>query len=65
MRRVSPNYQLARLLLTMTPPLSICANPCLTFVVPILAEEDEEPFSPPSLLLPLVPAMISCCVKSI
>ena len=42
----------------MTPPLSICANPCLTFVVPILAE--EEPFSPPSLLLllPLVPAMV-------
>lgn len=42
----------------MTPPLSICANPCLTFVVPILA--DEEPFSPLLLLLPLVPAMVSC-----
>ena len=51
--------------LTMTPPLSICANPCLTFVVPILAASPLPlpllplPSFPPAMLL-LLRALFGC-----
>jgi hypothetical protein len=43
--------------LTMTPPLSIWANPCLTFDVPILATAAPLLLLAP-LLAPFVPAIL-------